>query len=220
MLHEEFTRQIDLIPIEKLNKPVTIIGVGAIGSWTALCLAKMGIDNITVYDPDIVERVNMNSQLYKLSDVGKPKVEALFRTIKDFTGVEINTIRGKYDGRALPGIVIMAVDSMAVRSEIHEAHELAATTDLIIDSRMAIEFAMLYAYNPNSKEDREFFTNTLYSDEDAVQERCTAKSIGYTAMLLSGYVVKTVKDFIVGSKYSRNVQWSIKENQLKVWRNE
>ena len=39
-------RQKEIIPDELLSKPVTIIGVGAIGSFTALSLAKMGIKGL------------------------------------------------------------------------------------------------------------------------------------------------------------------------------
>ena len=65
--NEHLIRQFDLIPEDVLGEPITIIGVGAIGSWTTLALAKMGFQNLTVFDDDKVSIENMNSQFYPMN---------------------------------------------------------------------------------------------------------------------------------------------------------
>ena len=54
-MSEYLVRQLDILPPEQTITPITIIGAGAIGSFVALSLAKMGFDDITVYDFDKIE---------------------------------------------------------------------------------------------------------------------------------------------------------------------
>lgn len=205
------TRQLDLIPVEVLGENITLIGAGAIGSWVTLSLAKMGFENITVYDMDTVSTENMNSQFYRFSDIGKPKVIALFDLVKDFTGVEINVKNERYTGdRVFPGTVISSVDNMAVRKQIWDVHKgVAARTRAIIDPRMGGMSALMYTARPMVKDDAIWYEKTLYSDENAMAERCTAKATIFTANLLAGMVAKTVRDLLVLGEYPKNLTWDI-----------
>lgn len=216
------TRQLDLIDPGLLNESITIIGAGAIGSFTALSLAKMGFENITVYDFDKIEVENMNAQFYRFKDIGKPKVQALKELVYDFTEVEINAKNEKYESGQFPGIVISAVDNMAVRKLIWNNHaEIALKTKLIVDGRMAAETALVYAMNPLSPKDVLSYEKTLYSDQNAVEERCTAKSTVYTVLGISSHICKIVKDYLTHpeKKYSRVCQWSIKDNVQQCYAN-
>lgn len=219
--NQHLTRQWDIIPVAVLGEPITIIGAGAIGGATALTLAKMGFKDITVIDFDKIELENINCQFYRFDDIGKHKVEALKEIVQAFTGVEITVRADYYEIGMFNGIVISAVDSMAVRKLIWENHkEFSIGTKLIIDPRMGAEDAMCYAMNPMSDKDIDSYEKTLYSDEDAVQERCTAKATMYTALALSAHVAKVVKDFLCNEqRYSRNMQWSIGQNTQKCWWN-
>jgi molybdopterin/thiamine biosynthesis adenylyltransferase len=216
--NEHLTRQLDIIPLDILGTPITVIGGGAIGSFTTLALAKMGFSNLTVYDHDTIETVNMNSQFYRLRDVGQLKVSALRELVKDFTGVEIRAVPQRYMGGIFPGIVISAVDSMEVRGLIWNSHRNKSPfTRAVIDPRMGAETALLYAMNPMVEKDNDSYSKTLYTDKDAVQERCTAKATMYTACMLSGQVAKTVKDLLTG-EHTRVLEWSMKHDQFKAWR--
>jgi hypothetical protein len=210
------TRQLDIIPLESLATPITVIGAGAVGSWVAKALARMGHKALTVMDFDTVDDVNLNSQGYKLSDIGKPKVEALALTILEETGIRIEAINAKYESGYFPGIVIAAVDSMAVRKAIWESHAgKSLVTQAIIDPRMGAENALLFVVNPLDPKDIENYPKGLYSDEDALREKCTAKATIYTAYLLSGLVVKAVKDLTTNAeKKLRRVEWDIAANDV------
>lgn len=213
--NQHLTRQLEILPVECLDKPITIIGAGAIGSFTALSLAKMGFEDITVYDFDTIEVENMNCQFYRFSDIGKPKVEALKELVFDFTKVKINAINDKYQGEPLGSIVIAAVDSMEIRSMIWNAQKKSPSCKFVIDPRMGAETAMLHVFNPHDAKDVKSYEKTLYSDDEAMHERCTAKATMYTACMLSGLVAKAVKDIATGfENYPRLVHWSIKENQF------
>ena len=80
---------------EKLrNAKVAIIGLGGLGSVSALYLALAGIGTLTLVDQDTVEMNNLHRQiLYSLSDLRYPKVEAAERRINEINpGVKINAI--------------------------------------------------------------------------------------------------------------------------------
>jgi molybdopterin/thiamine biosynthesis adenylyltransferase len=59
-------------------KTIHIIGAGGVGSWLtpAMCLLQEP-ENICVIDGDILERKNLNRQLFTERDIGKSKAEAL-----------------------------------------------------------------------------------------------------------------------------------------------
>jgi hypothetical protein len=237
-------RQRDIIPASVLGEQITIIGAGAIGGWTTLALAKMGFSNLRVIDFDDVSEENMNSQFYRINDIGLPKVVALKELVKSFTDVDIEAEYRRYEGEQIfHGIVIFAVDSMGVRRLIWDKHRGSPFTRAIIDPRMGAESALLYVMKPSLAADMEVYEKTLYTDDQAEEERCTAKATMYTASLLSGLVCKSVKDLMLCSssgpmvlapnsqstsltgmpskptpgRYLRTAQWNIAANAVQLW---
>lgn len=214
---EHLTRQMDIIPEAVLPQKITIIGAGAIGSFTALALAKMGFMNLEIWDFDKVDIENMNNQFYRFKDIGKPKVEALRDLIEDFTNEKIQIHNEKYETQDLKGIVITAVDSMAVRKNIWEQIKKNYEVKFLIDPRMASEYALQYVMNPWDDKDQKSYEKVLYTDENSVVERCTAKATMYTVNMISGYAAKAVKDILTKASYARVTHWDIKENNLLNW---
>jgi len=88
---------------------------------------------------------------------------------------------------------------------------------MVIDPRMGAETSLLYIMNPKEANDVKSYEKTLYSDANAVQERCTAKATIYTANLLAGQVCKGVKDLACGTPYTRLSQWDIGKNHVQMW---
>lgn len=215
---DHLTRQLDILPIDKLGKEITVIGAGAIGSFTVLALTKMGFQNIKVYDFDSVSVENMNCQWYRFKDIGTPKVEALKDLIREFTRVEITAFNEKWENQPLSGIVISAVDSMEVRKKIWEHVKNNYKVPWIIDPRMASEYALSYVMDPNDSKDQVSYEKTLYTDAQGVQEPCTRKATIYSSTLIAGHVVKQVKDLLTQGPYSRVTNWDIALNNQLTWR--
>lgn len=215
MKPEYLTRQKDIIPSDILQTPITIVGAGAIGSWTTLALAKMGFYNLKVYDFDIVDDENMNAQFYPTSALGKPKVEALKELIFDFTGEEITTLNQKVDWDTFfLGVVLSSVDSMDARKKIFTASKESGQVPFLIDPRMGGEYAQLHTVLFHDEKSVSSYEKTLISDDDAVQERCTAKATIYTANLLSGLVSKSLIDYLRKSNRLKSVEWDIAQNDV------
>lgn len=221
--NQHLTRQLDLIPVEVLEMPINIVGAGAIGSFLSLQLAKMGFINQTIWDFDYVSVENMSCQFYRLEDIGHKKIFGLGNILGSFIGYnsinKMTLIPEKFSpNKNLSGILVSAVDSMDVRREIYEQIKRECfQIKYIIDPRMGAEDALLYVINPFDPKDQSSYEKTLYSDQDAVQERCTAKSTIYTANLLSGLVAKTIKNIACKEAYPRITQWSIRHNEIKSW---
>jgi molybdopterin/thiamine biosynthesis adenylyltransferase len=212
------TRHQDIIPYQLVkNEPIHIIGAGAIGSWTALSLVKMGFENISVYDFDDVSEVNIGNQIYGPIHVGKSKAEALTHIVKALTGVGISAFSTKIteNNAVFSGIVIVAVDNMATRKLVYDTYKKLPTAKCIIDPRMGAENILLYRY---SKDNWNNYSATLYSDDSIEHVPCTAKATVYTAGLIAGLVCKAVKDVVTGqNKKLSTVMWNVKDNEAMMW---
>lgn len=63
--------------VELIDKKVLVIGCGSLGSQIALELAKSGLGNLTLCDPETLRRENIYRHVLGLESVGKYKVIAL-----------------------------------------------------------------------------------------------------------------------------------------------
>lgn len=75
-------RQEGLVP-DFSEHTALIAGLGGIGNWIALDLALLGVGTIILYDDDIIEASNLNRTLFKLNQIGKPKVVAVKELISE-----------------------------------------------------------------------------------------------------------------------------------------
>jgi tRNA A37 threonylcarbamoyladenosine dehydratase len=78
------------------STPVVIIGAGAVGSFTALAMAKIGFSEIVSIDFDSVSDENIHNQFFRIKDIGKTKVQALSEIIKEFSDTDINPMFDAY----------------------------------------------------------------------------------------------------------------------------
>lgn len=60
---------------------VGIAGLGGLGSHVAVLLARLGIGTLTLVDFDCVDETNIHRQAYELTDIGKPKTQALYEQL-------------------------------------------------------------------------------------------------------------------------------------------
>jgi hypothetical protein len=99
-------------------RKILIIGAGGIGSFLIPVLDKVGLYNITVADPDIIEKKNIPYQNFSDEDVGEHKVQAMAHKYKSImAGIKYPILTEKqmtgYD------LVICCVDNLGVRRTLY-----------------------------------------------------------------------------------------------------
>jgi adenylyltransferase/sulfurtransferase len=119
---KRYLRNASIIDQEAINRqPVAIVVVGAIGSHLAEMLAKLGVRDFTLIDPDEVDTVNLAVQGSYESEVGQPKVLAVAERLTAIHGM-IAVVCREADYRAdlvrAGSAVFACVDSMRVRWQI------------------------------------------------------------------------------------------------------
>ena len=111
-----------------------IIGCGAIGSFTASTLARMGVSQFDLIDPDTVDKENIGVQDFTFHQLGMHKTAAVAQNIKAINPTtrivqskgEFNEEQGRLaaleyvDSSTLSDkhVIVIAVDSMKARFNI------------------------------------------------------------------------------------------------------
>lgn len=190
---QRFLNQSGLISSEQMDSyRIVIVGTGAIGSFVAMALTKMGFKHMTCWDPDKIEPHNLANQMFPLSAVGQRKAIAVRELVKQFSGEDVTTLALKATGgkmieylekdvRSGPVIVILAVDSLDIRKQIAQAF-LGRSGYYIIDPRMGARTYRVMAIDTYDYTDRMAYERTFVPDAEAVQEPCGQKSIIYTVL--------------------------------------
>ena len=171
---------------------IYVIGAGGIGSFLVEQLVQAGIQNICVIDDDVVEQHNIENQIYRPTDIGRNKCDALADIIKIKYGVEIKTCLRRYRGEKLNGVVVSAVDSMESRATIWGACKHSSDVEMLCDVRLGGSIGKVLSIAPKKVEDQEFYEADLFPDETALGvEKCV--SFGMTeAMQMAKLVVDKV----------------------------
>lgn len=170
------------------NRRVDVIGVGATGSKVVLSLAKLGIEKIRVFDPDVVEKHNVGNQAFGNDDIGKLKVAALAEMVLRQTGLEIEQCPEYVDGtQALGPIVFLLTDTMASRKQIWEnGIRFKSRIKLMIETRLGADSMYIYSINPCALPEVEGWESTLVDDAKVERSACGSKtSVGPSAGILA-----------------------------------
>lgn len=87
MLHEYSRTELLLgeAAMERLGRAkIAVFGIGGVGSYTVEALARCGIAQLTLVDPDVVSLTNINRQLVALhSTIGKAKTQVAKERVAD-----------------------------------------------------------------------------------------------------------------------------------------
>ncbi len=189
---------------------VIIAGIGGIGSNVAFQLARMAPANITLYDEDIVERVNMAGQLYSTNDIGQRKVDAIASMISAYTlAKQVNAVPSKFtDSTEAGDVMICGFDNMAARKTFYNSwkrHVQTLTPDsrtkcLFLDGRLSIDTLQIFCIQGDDKASMDRYeTEFLFSDFQAEHTVCSMKQTTYLACMIGSLMVNLFTNFIANS---------------------
>jgi len=187
-----------------------ILGCGAIGSSTAMQLARMGATKFCLYDMDTVEDVNIGVSQYIISDIDKPKVEALKEHLGSIGVEDVNTYNERFTEFYPQGesdIAILGFDSMATRLQAVEA--LCSNPSIrpkhLIDGRMGAEHYQQYIFD---KPTVSKYKKTWYSDNEGSPEPCAAKATAYCAFMSGSFIANAVRKLATGQPYNKEFSFN------------
>ncbi|MBQ3420178.1 MAG: ThiF family adenylyltransferase [Romboutsia sp.] len=197
MVQNDYSRQSEIFNVNEwnnMNERINVIGCGATGSWVALSLAKLGIENVYLYDFDKVEMHNLPNQAFGVSDIGQNKAEAIKNTIKNLTGLEYKAFDKQVNRNdKLPGITFLLVDSMKAREGIMQSLKFNPQSKYAIETRLALEGGILHFVDCNNLEKIKNFEDTLFSDSEAQVSACGhSLSLGCTSQIVANMAVMQI----------------------------
>ncbi len=185
-------------PADYADKHVTIIGLGNIGSHTALALARMGVAKFSLVDFDTVEDHNLSSQAYTIAQIGENKTSALVTLIGQVSDAEVTVYTEAYKSHIpVSDYTIIAVDSMDTRHDIARDLLLYYPSTHVIDGRMGGGQIEVHQGTPTQ------WADTL--TETADMDECSARYISYTSYIIAGAIANTLKRLLKGEEVATSM---------------
>lgn len=170
----DLVKSYDFFQPEKCAERIHIIGCGAVGSTVAELLARFGLTKMTLYDFDTVESHNIANQMYKATDIGKPKIQALADYLVEINPEIADGLRLEdkgYTGQRLSGYVFLCVDNIDLRREIATANKTNPYIKAMYDFRIRLEDGQHYAANWHNPKMVDNFLSTMnFTHEEAKKE--------------------------------------------------
>jgi hypothetical protein len=220
-----YTRQQDWFdPTAHPNSHVTIVGVGGIGSPTALALAKLGISELTLIDPDTVERHNLPNQMFPLIAEGSGKAEEARDMVEVFAPTQVGAYRAfitedgwrtpesavRPEGAGCPGklhgVVVTGPDNMQARRDLwHTQVKYNPYVPIFLDARMGGQNLLLYSVNPCDADDIAYYEDHLYTDEEARDAPCTAAAVIDVGFAIASLITRAVRKHYAGEDRERMI---------------
>lgn len=189
------------------SKTISLAGVGGIGSWTALLLARLRPLALFIYDPDTVDTTNISGQLYSSADIDKPKVQAMNNMAHNFANYyAIYALEERFTEHCTPSdIMICGFDNMEARAVFFRAWkthveakpENERANCLFIDGRLAAEeFQVLCIKGDDTYNINRYETEFLFSDEEAEETICSYKQTSFMANMIASVMVNLFVNFV------------------------
>lgn len=189
---------------------VIVAGIGGIGSNVAFQLARMAPANITMYDDDDVEQLNMAGQLYSYNDIGNAKVDAIADMIASYTPMrQVNAIKEKFTASTAPGdIMICGFDNMYARKTFFVSwtnHLKGKSPEeqakcLYLDGRLSMDTLQIFCIKGDDEYNKKRYVEEfLFSDAMALDTVCSMKQTTYLACMIGSLMVNLFTNFIAGT---------------------
>ena len=200
------SKSIEFFNPTKVKERVHIIGCGASGSTVAELLARAGVEKVTLYDFDKVESHNIANQMFKDSDIGRNKAEAvkdmMLSINPDANGIEV--VQEGYSNQRLSGYIFLMVDNIDLRRKICEDNVRNPYIKAVFDTRLRLTDAQHFAADWGSNEMvRNLINSMQFTQEEALAETprsaCNLElSIAPSVRMICSCAVANFMNFVNG----------------------
>ena len=183
----------------------TIIGVGAVGSKVAHCLAAMGVsESLRLYDHDKIEDKNKAAQGWPYDHVGSFKVTSLRNLLRNTLEQRVVSVPEKFTAdKDLHPVVFCCPDNMEARTAAFEAWKrivggaAESGRDCFFgDARMHAHSGRILAIPGNRPDLIEGYERTLFKDGDKSElAQCANQTNFYGGMVVAGMLVRQFNEW-------------------------
>ena len=207
----EFRRRFASAPwLSQVEKyPVTLVGCGGIGSWTAILLSRLGT-SLTIVDDDVFEAHNVSGQLISPSEIGLKKVAAIQKLCHIFSnGCRVNAYATRFTHlSSLPKVFITGLDNMESRKALFEswlekinALPMEQRADFMyIDGRLSADALQIYAFRGCDTESIQHYQqNALFAQSEADATVCSFKQTSHLACMIASKIVADYTGFLTST---------------------
>lgn len=178
---------------------ITIGGVGGIGSWVSLFLARIG-HTLNLFDMDSIDETNMAGQLYSISQIGVNKAEAIKTNIANFCGEEnVVMVNTMFDENSnVSPIMFSCFDNMAARELMFNKWKAQENRVIFIDGRMLAEVGNVFIVLPG---DEEKYQKTLFADSEVKDAPCSFKATSHCGAFIASIMVSALNNHLANLKF-------------------
>ena len=180
------------------DSSIVLAGIGGIGSYVALLLARLSPKRISMYDPDTVEMVNMSGQLHSHNRCGDSKINSIQDIIQTI-GYYFRAIghTHRYNSNCnREDIMICGFDNMEARKIFfnnwirHIFNHPNPEKCLYIDGRLSAESYQIFAIRGDDhRAIEEYKTRWLFDDNEAEETICSYKQTSFMAAMIASTMV-------------------------------
>lgn len=192
------------------GKRVVIAGVGGIGSWLALLVARLKVRSLTLYDDDCVDGTNLAGQFYTRENIGHNKAFAVADNIQQFTDTEsVFAVPGRFTAKMVPADIMMCgFDSMEAREMYFNSwvvHVRSLPPEqrgecLFLDGRLSIDTLQVLAVRGDDESAISRYRDKwLFPDSEAEEQVCSLKQTSYMACLVASLMTNLFVNFVAGT---------------------
>jgi hypothetical protein len=201
---------------ETLERPIHIIGCGAVGSTIAENLARLGVKEIHLWDFDTVEEHNLANQMFQVKHLNMLKTDAVEDICKSINP-DITIIKHEaYTDESLSGYIFICPDSIKVRRAILETNLGNGYISGVFDGRMRLTDAQHFASSWETLEKRKELLNTMnFSDTEAKEatpvSACgTSLSVCFTVRCLVSLMIANFINTFLGNPIQKMITIDLK----------
>lgn len=207
LISEEISRFNSAIWFDKTRKQdVTIAGLGGIGSYVVFMLSRLDVNTMTLYDPDIVERVNLSGQLYNSNQIGDYKVDAAANMIANYSNYYSFVAKHEKldENSMISKVTICGFDNMKARKDafrnwtnfVARLPEEERGECLFIDGRLAAEELQVFCIKGDDTDGERRYEPYLFSDSQAAPTVCSYKQTTFMANMIGSIIVNLFINFV------------------------
>ena len=181
---------------------VAVIGCGSIGSFLALGLSKLGLNNLMLIDGDKIENHNVPTQFYYADNVGNNKADILKSSLRNYA-VKSFPMNLAANHILDADVVFICVDSLKARKIalkcVLDSYAKNKKPKLIIDGRMFRLMFRVFTIDITKQSMLNKYTKSLLGKE--FSGKCTEKGIIQNVFAVTAVMLEQLKKVLNSQEY-------------------